>query len=357
MTTFFVRPVNGSDAADGLTFATAKRTFAAAVALVSAAGDIIRCCVEGTETLSGTPVSCTGFGTVENPVVVEAADDVDGSPLTDGTLYDLYQPGQTQDVIQTSTGGAWRFRYFQVRGGNQGIDLGSGTNSVYFEYGRVTACNVGVYGAAGGAAFDAFNTDIDNCTTWGARQSTSSRFQFRGVGCRIFNNGAGGLWSGQSIIAISCLFYGNGGNAIEADSACNLTLIQCTIHDNDGDGVYWENDDSGRVVNCSITSNGGYGINFGSANYSQSVNHCLINGNTSGGMNGELSDYHNVNGQTSAPMYADAGSADFKPASGSPLIGNGAIGGMIGAIAHDEGGGGGGVLVGAGSGRFGVMEG
>ena len=48
------------------------------------------------------------------------------------------------------------------------------------------------------------------------------------------------------------------------------------------------------------------------------------------------------NNQTGDPLFTSVtdGSEDFTPTTGSPLIGNGITGGMIGAVAHADGGGG-----------------
>lgn len=357
MATYYVRPVNGSDANDGLSFANAKATTAAAIALATTAGDVIRLCVEGTETVTSSIVLGTA-GTDTNPIVLEAASAVDGTPLEDGTRYTLSGTNGTIDILQSSAGHN-RLKFLRVTNGLQGLDMGNTTNTaVMFGCRFDNNTDSGVYGAGGSCSVVADNCEFDNNGQWGLSQSTSTRLQVRLVNCRIYGNGSGGINSGQIGTISNCFIYDNDGPGIDSDGSQDV--INCVIHGNSGHGIYLADDDTRTIFNCSITDNGGYGIQFDNASFSIRANYNLFNGNTSGDMNGEIADYHNTHGQTGDPLYTSTtvGAEDFTPQAGSPLIGNGAAGGMIGAIAHAEGGGGGSGagLWTPGSGRFGVRE-
>lgn len=346
MADYFVRPVNGSDAADGLSFANAKKTFQAAYNLANSDGDRILCCVEAAEGLSSPiSLSTTTFTDGDgNGLEIVAASSVDGSVLEDGTLYTITWPGQAkQDLIDVASGASYhRFRYIRFTAGERAYDCPSGALNIFYKC-RFDNNNYAAYLANGSAGMRLIDCEVDH-NTHGLRQSTSSRGDLWMVGGSIHDNTNAGVDMGSECVMFAVAVYGNGGAGIRLDATGNNIVCQCVIHDNGGSGILVEDLDNIVIVNNSITSNGAYGIDFSSSGYRMTVMNNLINGNTSGAMNGEISGFHNMNPQTGSPGYVDAESANFSPDSGSPLIGNGVGGGMIGIIAHEEGGGGGGTI-------------
>ena len=120
--------------------------------------------------------------------------------------------------------------------------------------------------------------------------------------------------------------YGNGSHGIEMQNYAGDGTPIANLH-------LWNN---------TCVDNGGYGFYWGTASPTVDLlmdyNH--THNNTSGvtDRTGGLPGDNNVTGD---PLFTSTtdGSEDFTPLTGSPLIGAGVRGAMIGAVAHADGGG------------------
>jgi len=180
------------------------------------------------------------------------------------------------------------------------------------------------------------------------------------LGCVFHDNVSDGIYmDSQNSFIGRCRFIDNGGNGITIHLRGDYTIVQqSTFFGNTGDAINLEaggNDDC-VAEGCSFRSNGGYGINFPSGGFNLSYmdfNH--FSNNTLGAVEdgGAVSEAtllatakygtSNINGD---PLFVSEtdGSEDLTPGTGSPLIGAGLSGGVIGALPPAVSSGGGGLL-------------
>ena len=78
MTTYYLRPTNGSDAAAGTPFAAAFKTLQKCVD-TAVAGDVVRMCPEATETIAAAIDFDTNAGAAGNQILFEPGNTTDGS--------------------------------------------------------------------------------------------------------------------------------------------------------------------------------------------------------------------------------------------------------------------------------------
>ena len=246
MTTYYVRPTNGSDAAAGTSFGAAFQTTQKALD-TAVGGDDIRLCVEATETTAAT-IDVDNSSFTSGTCYIYAASASDGSILTDGTRY----------VIQASSALANGLVYYQttttIKYRWHDIDFDGNSNAAYcirtsahdFETNGFYGCLI--HGSTGPGA--AYRCPIGLTNQW----------QF--VRCEVYSNTGDGL--SATILA------GRGATFSYA----------CKVHDNGGDGM--DLTDDSEVFACTIYSNGGHGIHLSNGGADQ----CMILGNTIDGNTG-----------------------------------------------------------------------
>lgn len=336
MATYYVDPVSGSDAADGLSFANAWLTTQKA-ADTAVAGDEVRLCATGTEAPSAT----IDFDTNAGPAEFVAYNATGTAPLGAGQFYTITGASiaASGDVIDVINGMSARFRRVRITGGpGVGVDL-NGTCSVEFSNSRIdNHVSHGVVGDGAGSTFVGYSTEVDNNGGKGLTQTTSARFTAILDGCRIHHNGGNGVDTGRGIVAANNRIYRNGGVGIKADAGG--IIANNILYLNTSDGVLLAVNTT--VHSNSFVSNGGYGINFNAFSPGgRAVDWNHYQSNTSGETSlGGGSTPGDAN-QSGDPLFTSTtdGSEDFAPLTGSPLIGAGIGGQMIGAVAHADGGG------------------
>jgi len=369
MTDYWVRPTNGLDAQSGLSYALAKQTTSAGLALLTTAGDNLYLCAEADEEIGGALTWPAVSGTADSRIQIIGAN---SGGTVDGTQY-VIKPSGAWSGTRLMQDSATVTSYWSMKN----VDLNASANSQQ-------AAN----------AFGYSNTNanknyryFENC--WFHEASSHGFINYRGLNysyknCRFYNNGGHGLANGasgnlgQSMYVDGCQFYdnttvglqalleyyyisncefwGNGEEGFRSNTnSCRfIQLLNNTFYDNGHSGVEISGDPTGLVrefYRNTFVSNGLYGLDEGTGSgddhQSSHIYENHFYNNTSGESRGgtRSSDiYGNIAGD---PLFTDAASADFSLQSTSPLF-QGARNSMnIGARGlAAAGGGGGGPLIG-----------
>jgi hypothetical protein len=358
MATYFVRPTNGSDAADGLSFANAFQTSQKAFDTAAVAGDIIRLCPEATETTSVTVDVDTNTGSVVTPIVVEPGNTTDGGrdiSLTytlqaSASITGLLQFAGTQDFYKIYN----LILDANANAANPLFNNADGSGSNHFIDCRMTGgTGVGV-NVRGTEPWHFINCEVDNNDGVGHDSPAAGRGVRRIFGGSVHDNGGDALnVEDNAWMLIGCEVYDNGGSGIEYTSASgvDMRIIGNTFFGNTDDGITFRNAGNSNlmtVYNNTFVSNGGFGVNFNGSGEPDMALYMDFNhthNNTSGASDITLPGDNN---QTGDPLFTSTtdGSEDFIPTSASPLNRNGLMEVTIGARqAADPAGGGGGLIV------------
>lgn len=350
MTVYYVDPVSGSDAAAGTSFATAFATTQKGIDSLTA-GDELRLCATGTETVSAQIDMDVGTGGQTAFTLIRGMDGTDGSTPA---VYTMQGSGTLVSLINFGTDSKGEFLYWRdiVFDGNSACGRVLYNSADTIEYNCFTRCRV--TGATGDGielknrVWQFIECEIDTNGDDGL-YGLNNRAQIYLIGCSIHDNGNRGVrveGGATDAITIShCNIWGNTAQGLSLRSDyCKLTSVtNCTIDGNGSHGIETGGGTFGPGIHSnSITNNGGYGWDDGASTsrYCIGESHNLYYGNTSGGKRSGSNNDSDVTG--SDPLYASAGTGDFTPSSSSPLIGAAAGGGTIGAVPATAGGGGGG---------------
>jgi len=315
MTTWYVRPVNGSDANDGESFATAWQTTQHAINSITAdTGD--------------EQVYLVSEGVEETSTGVYGLADV--TPRSYALrMYAVGPSGETGDLLDYAytirvTGGSPT----QVLGISGGYDSNSYGDDYRF-YGVIfDANNLASYGyynvKNAGTNFNFYGCRFTNAVLDGVRQSGYNSTSY--VSCEYDNNGgwgfringsnrgnsthrngsfhdnvSGGIFGGNSVYLDSCQIYNNTGYGCAGNSryAVSFGIEHCLIYNNGDDGIEIENtsDTVGNngIRNNIIYGNGGWGIQSNATSWAGAVIYNnFISQNTSGALDLDtpLEDWH-----------------------------------------------------------------
>jgi hypothetical protein len=328
MATYYVRPTNGNDANDGLSFAAAWQTTQKA-ASVAVLGDTVYLCAEAPEPIGATvtlPDAVNWIG-------------CNASGVADGTTY-AYQ------IAASVTG------FIPAR--NQITNVAYSGNSA-----DSIAAGEGANATWSGCSFDGFEHVFSFATANSAVNARCFDCEFANVSSYVCNNGSNrvsGMFQG-------CLFRASV-NRIYAAGPATVWLVSCIVLcpingvvTNYGNpvligNVFWASpvvigDRSTSniiplIINNVFANSASYGISWRDANPSRpmALKHNLFYNNTSGDLGtppaGVYLDDTNIVGQDPLFVSTVPGSEDFTPLPGSPLIGAGLNGTTIGALV-DEG--------------------
>lgn len=347
MATYFVRPVNGSDAggaADGLTFANAFKTSQKAADAATSDGDEIRLCNEADE----LPTSTVDWDATSAIIVeIVAGDSTDGTPLTTG-FYILDGASGSGDLCDfTATASTYVFQRIRFTGGKaHNLDM-HGNVAIALQDCRVdNAVTNGVLLDSSSSLLTLTDTEVDNNGGWGITQTTNSRAKLIKSGGSVHDNGSGGVNTGAGVLTLDTAeIYANTGVGVEAHGGEFLSILNSTIHSNTSDGVVINGAASYPIIrNTTFTENGGYAINDAAGAILEEANLVDYNhydDNTLGDTN--LSATPGENNISGDPKFTNTtpGSEDFIPLNTSPLIRAGVSGTTIGARHEQDPAGGG----------------
>ena len=348
MAIYYVDPLSGSDVAAGTSFALAWATTQKAVDTIIA-GDEVRLCNTATEAPSATvDFDNANLGTIAAPLRFIGADS-SGVPLTSGfyTLTGTSLPAATHLIILSANNSRMIFDRIRATAATaSNLYQADGVMAVFRNSRFDNAGTYGSYSTSTGGLIRMFNCEIDTNTSGGIGLNAAGRGPYSLSGGSIHDNTGPGARIGESSENTGLwdvLVYGNT-DGLWIDSSG--TASGCTIYDNSANGLIIEaiGSDSGLgvVVNNSFSGNGAYGISDSTA--SEDVDLAIIDNNHyHNNTSGETSFAATPgdNNQTGDPLFTNvtAGSEDFTPLSGSPLIRNGINNGNIGAVAPLPGGG------------------
>jgi len=358
---YYLRPTNGLNTNDGLSFASAFQTFQKCLD-TAVAGDEVRMCPEAVETTSVQIDADTNAGSETAPITFLPASTSDGS--VDTSVRYPIQASASITAILSHTASTGYLRFYNV-------NFDGNSNATY-----------AVADTADVSGYRLFA----NCRFYGA---TSHGFGIRGssatilVGSELYNNGGSGirnLANGRGLVysygssfhdntsygvhlsRTQCQFersliYDNGDSGVFCDaSAYYLRMVGNTVHGNAGDGVDLDHN-AGRFLNefynNVFSSNGAYGVRFGQADtdFIWGCDYNAFYNNTLGQSDQTFPGIFNVTGDPLFESVVD-GAENFRLSSSSSPLFEAGYGGMtIGALSLVEptgGGTGGGFLVNGG---------
>lgn len=291
MTTYYVDAARPDDTGNGLTTGTAKKTVAAGLALVTAAGDVVQVAA-GTYTQTATLNNGTA-GTRQLPITVRGA------------------AGGARPLITTATNGLklWivtadyldfehlAFSSTAATRGNGFTPTGTVRN-----FTRFRDCTFDGFGVAIQGDYVTDYTIVDlvvsgcevkNCVSHGVANGPGTYME----DCVIRDNGGDG-WrfgnfttGGTPLRASRCIFARNNiGVNHNSSQAGHLYLAQCTFRGNTSHGVSLADTVTTQTHKLMLHrnvlyGNGGYGVNFGYPPQSVSGSYNAYGANTSGARN------------------------------------------------------------------------
>lgn len=333
MAIFWVRPANGNDGNAGTSFALAKKTTVAAIALLASSGDQINLVEEGAESTATKIVLQEGSvpeGSWAKPIRFVG---VNSSGVEDGTRYRIEASDAISSVLELDApfgAHTYQFRNIDFDGNSLAVAAVDDINS-YF---RVTwdNCNFRRATGPGFSTSTLEHHDFSKCRffsngTFGFQSRQVNKGQSDFNHCWFYGNGSGGAWFRDGhFIVVDSLFHSNTGPGCFCDgSQCREEkFLGCLFQGNIGNGLDLGQAFFSVVSHCSFSDNGDLGLSWSHADtlasslfsYNHSYNN--TNGASTGG------DLPGLFNQTGDPLFIDASNFDFHPYGLSPLLGNGA---------------------------------
>jgi len=316
MTTWYVRPVNGSDANDGESFATAWQTTQHAIDSITA-------------DTGNEEVYLVSEGVEETSTGIYGLADV--TPRSYALrLYAVGPSGETGDLLDYTytirvTGGSPN-QVLGISGGNDsnaygddyrfyGVVFDANDLATYCYYNVNNAgTNVNFYGCrftnatSSGVRQGGYNSttyvscEYDNNGGWGFLANGSNRGNSTHRNGSFHDNVSGGVLGGNSVSLDSCLIYNNTGYGCQGKSIYTSTfhIQHCLIYNNGDDGIEMENlsgsyNAFNQIRNNIIYGNGGWGIQSNFVSWADAVIYNnFISQNTSGAFDLDVSleDWH-----------------------------------------------------------------
>ena len=348
MTTYYVDPVSGNNSNAGTSFALAFATTAKAESVV-VAGDTVRLCATGTESLTSTnTIALSTNGTAAANITWQGYNNTGTSPLTGTNYYTISGSGMSASTDILSSAGV---QYRNI-------------NNVAF-----TASKRNIIGVTGDSGY---TVQFNNCsftapgTNVVATTSGSNGTAIMFFSCVMTGGGSGGSTvalssvanrNGCTLIGCTVTAFGTvmfpssieGGNGTESYIgnifANNATVMGPNIYNAASqvtNNVFYNNtvamyisDRSAAARFYYITNN--TFVNNTTAFLANASNNCfgledynhLYNNGTNYNGAGLVAGAHDISG---APLFNNPATLDFRLQSGSPLIGAGLHGANIAAL-------------------------
>lgn len=346
MPTFYVRPTNGDDTNDGLSFVNAfKTTQQAILGVTTDTGDEqILLCNESVEILTepSKGVKMLRDAARTYPIRIRSAD---SSGVTAANL------GVNTYTIRAS-GFGWVFGsghfVLGMSGGNDGNDYSDDYRWYDVVFDANNAADWGYFhnmNAAGNANFwncrftgaklqsgaqnggynvtQYYGCEFDNNNAFGWRLSGGNRGNSYHTNCSYHDNGSG-LLGGNNVTMWNCRIYNNTNYGVQGNSRYNNShnMYSCVIYNNGSHGYYVDNSSSSsssnRFMNNVIVDNGGYGIQSNTTSLDNGVRYAgnIVKNNTSGQYNFTSVTFPPPGSESLDFTEADVTNANFDSATG-----------------------------------------
>ena len=354
MTIYYVDPVSGSNSNAGTSFATAFATTAKAESVV-AAGDTIRQCATGTESLTGTnTISLATNGTAPLPITWQGYNNTGTAALASGSYYTISGSGMSASTdILASAGVQYRNINNVAFATSKRNIIGASNDSAYslkFFNCSFTGPTTNIVGVASGS--NGFGIVFINCVLTGGGSGGST------VCISGNTNRTGCIFLGCTVTAFgtfvspSGVENGTGGESYLGNIfANNGTVFGANLYTGSSqirDNVFYGNTTGITISDRSSTAPMYYITNNTFVNNTtaflasaannlfllEDYNH-LYNNTTNYNGAGLVAGAHDIAG---APLFNNPSSLDFSLQAGSPLIGAGVAGSNIGGLKQVAGG-------------------
>lgn len=338
---------------------TGPWTFAQMLSATPAAGDEIRIMADGTYTRSATGTVAFANGTAAAIILITGAN---SSGTVDGTRPTI-QASAGSITLLSITGSHISVRYLIADGNNQssvtGISLGS-TYERAMNCKAVNCTNVGINVSGSNEVFAAF------CEASGCSGTAGFSVGGRAFYCEAYGNTTHGFTMGQGSLAVGCISSGNTGGSSDGFNCTSVGyfVFNSVAYGNGRNGFdLTGNAGFGSYLsNCLSVGNTSEGYGTNAVKAGAFLQNCAGYNNTSGNYNAtnlpNVSNFQNLSGNP----FTNAGSGDFSinntagagaqlRAAGYPgLLPRGTTTGYsdIGAVQHQDAGGGGGLLINSG---------
>lgn len=344
MATYYVRPTNGSDANDGLSFGAAWKTTQKAHD-TAIAGDTVICCAEAVEQPTETIDVDTNLGSVTAEIYFVGAN---ASGVEDGTVYTISGASlpDTTDLIRFAVATVIRFRNMRFTAAKRhGFAFDTNNSTITTEDCRIDNCTSDGARITAGSPFvtlTAIRCEIDHNGAVGINYGSVNRGVWRLNGCRIHHNGSSGIGSRWTFEITGCVIYRNAAYGLYcSDASSGGVLASNTFFGNGSGSIYIGAIAGSRIhANCFVELAAAYCINVVTqANTAHlpliTDNHYHGHATAATNITGGTPGLGNVTGD---PLFASTtdGAEDFTPQAGSPLIGAGFNGSTIGAVSAKE---------------------
>lgn len=335
MTTFTVRASGGSDANDGLSFATAFATIQK-MADTLTASDLGLVASDGVHIPSAIVLLDINNGTFASPIQWRGA-----GPLgeDDGSIATISGNGVLGAVFDDRATGGDHSHFEGLRVTNTtlfGFRFSTNRPGILFERCRIDSHGAeGVQVGSNQTQITFVDCELDSNGKAGVRASVANVGQVSLINCLIHNNGEHGVEISRTLTIQSCWIYNNaldGVNCIGTPVCISLTN---TIIDNNGDdGVKVSSTTSLQAIitNNIISNNAGFGVSLegtevnGIRGSNLYFNNTLGNVTFDGVSAATLTAFETISGSlTGDPLFVNTtlGSEDYRIVSGSPAFGAG----------------------------------
>lgn len=315
MPTFYVRPTNGDDTNDGLSFVNAfKTTQQAILGVTTDTGDEqIFLCNESVEILTEPSKGVKMLRDADRtyPIHIRSADSsgVTAANLgvntytirASGFLWGISSGHFVLGMSGGNDGNAYSddYRWYDVifdanNSADYGYyhDLNAAANANFWNC-RFTGAKLQSGARNGGYNLTQYyGCEFDNNTSYGWIANSVNRGNSVHFNCSYHDNGVG-MYAGNNVDLFNCRIYDNTNYGIEAVSRYNTSfdMISCVVYNNGSHGYYVNNSSasssSNTFTNTVIVNNGGYGIQSNTTEISSSMKilGCIVKNNTSGQYN------------------------------------------------------------------------
>ena len=264
---------NGNDAADGMSWATAKAKILAGVAAATTPGALVLVSNGVYATGGAFAAGMTNRVAITNAVTVQS---VNGPEVT--IIQGQGPMGKSAVRCAYVTDGAKLVGFTLTNGFTQAYGSGGG---IYCDSAQGIVSNCTLTSNSANYGGGAYKGTLYNCTLTGNRASESGGGVYGGTlyNCTLTGNsargrslGGGGAYNGM---LYNCTLTGN--SAHGGGGTCNGTLYNCTLTGNsasDGGGAYKD-----TLYNCTLTGNSASSVG-GGAFGSSTLYNCTLTGNS-----------------------------------------------------------------------------